>query len=234
MTVHVLPPPSVRPARLDLFLPVHKGLRLALADLVVRMGQADFSDERAAGDVVDHLRRVTAFCDDHKRAEDAILLPALLTRLTGDLPNIAHAHESQARHVEELSATADALLAAPPGARAVVGRTLYLHFASFAGENLAHMTEEEQVLSPLFERLFSEEEVRALHADVMTFLDRAAHGRGAPYILRALTRHERVGLVMGAIATMPKADVLALVDVVRPALGDADLADLLARTGLAS
>lgn len=234
MTAQPVPPPSARPPRLDLFLPVHKGLRLALADLLTQLGSTDFYDPRATGAVVDRLELVTAFCDDHKQTEDAIVLPALLARLSGELPSIAHAHQDQARHIDELRATAKALLGAPASTRPIVGRTLYLHFSTFTADNLAHMAEEEQMLSPLFERLFSEEEVRGIHARAMAFLPPAAHARGAPFILRALTRPERAAMVTGALATMPRELVLGLVDVVRPALAESDLADLLERTGLSS
>lgn len=227
-------PPSVRPARLDLFQSVHKGLRLALADLTCRMGATDFTDPQAAAEIARQLDLVTAFCTDHKQAEDALILPALLTRLSGSLPSIATAHEDQARHIEELRATGAALVEGPASTRPVVGRTLYLHFSAFAGENLVHMTEEEQVLSPLFERLFTDEEVREIHGKVMAYLPQEAHARGAPFILRALNRPERIGLVTGALATMPRAAVLGLVEVVRPALPADDLADLLAATGLSS
>lgn len=234
MTAQPVSPPSTRPPRLDLFLPVHKGLRLALADLLLQLGSTDFYDPRAATAAVDQLELVTAFCDDHKRTEDAIVMPTLLTRLSGQLPSIAHAHEDQARHIEELRATGKALLNAPATTRPIVGRTLYLHFSTFTAENLAHMAEEEQVLSPLFERLFSEDEVRGIHAKAMAFLTPAAHGRGAPFILRALSRPERVNMVTGALATMPREVVIGLVEVIRPTLPADDFTDLLSRTGLSS
>lgn len=220
--------------RFDLFLPVHKGLRLALADLLLEMGRADFHDARGAERVVDQLEHVTAFCDDHKGAEDAIVLPALLGRLTGQLPSITRAHEEQARHLEELRATSKALLDAPASVRPIIGRTLYLHFSTFTGDNLVHMAEEEQVLSPLFDRLFTEEELRAIHGQVMASLTMEQHARGAPFILRALSRPERVSMVSGALATMPRELVLGLVDVVRPSLPADDVTDLLSQTGLSS
>ncbi len=218
--------------RLDLFQPVHKGLRLALADLLLDMGRTDFHDARATRAIVERLELVTAFCDDHKAAEDTVVLPALLARLSGPLPSITRAHADQARHVEELRATGKALLDAPESVRPIVGRTLYLHFSSFTGEVLSHMAEEEQVLSPLFERLFDEDEEKAIHAEVMAGLTMEQHARGAPFILRALSRPERVRMVSGALATMPRAVVLGLVDVVSPALPADDVTHLLSQTGL--
>src|SRR5437868_4802511 len=85
-------------------------------------------------------------------------------------------------------------LRADSNPRPLVGRTLYLHFGTFVAENLLHMAEEEQVVMPLFERLFSEEEVRGIHQRVMAKLTPQEYGRAVRYVLRATNRPERAAL----------------------------------------
>lgn len=198
--------------RTDLFLSIHKAIRFALADLLARMGQADFADEQAAQRITSDLALVLALCEDHRRTEDEIVFPNLRSRMSGDLVSILDEHEDQSRIVEELLAASRTLLAESAANRPIVGRTLYLHFSKFVGELLGHMAEEEQVASPLFERLFSEEEVRAIHAKVMGFLSIEEHLRGARFIMKAVNRPERVAMMTGALMLFPKEAVVALVD----------------------
>ena len=198
--------------RTDLFLSIHKAIRFALADLLARMGQADFADEQASQRIASDLELVLALCEDHRRTEDEIVFPNLRSRMSGDLVAILDDHEDQTRIVEELLAASRTLLAESAANRPVVGRTLYLHFTKFVGELLAHMAEEEQVASPLFDRLFSEEEVRAIHAKVMGFLSIDEHLRGARFIMKAVNRPERLAMMTGALMLFPKEAVVALVD----------------------
>lgn len=198
--------------RFDLFLAVHKGIRLALADLLTRMGSTDFTDAAAAERIAEDLGLVLALCEDHRRTEDEVIFPNLRSRMSGDLVSILDDHEDQSRIVSELTAAARTLLAESAENRPRVGRTLYLHFSKFVGGLLAHMAEEEQVASPLFERLFSQEEILGVHAKVMAFLTIEEHFRGAKFILRGINRPERVALMTGALALFPKEAVVALVD----------------------
>jgi iron-sulfur cluster repair protein YtfE (RIC family) len=198
--------------RFDLFLVIHKGIRLALADLLTRMGSTDFSDAAAAERIATDLGAVLLLCEDHRRTEDEIVFPNLRSRMSGDLVAILDDHDEQPRIVEELLAASRTLVAESPENRPRVGRMLYLHFSKFVGELLAHMAEEEQVASPLFDRLFSQEEVMGIHAKVMAHLTIEEHFRGAKFILRAINRPERVAVMTGALAVFPKEAVVALVD----------------------
>lgn len=203
---------SMSTPRFDLFLAIHKGIRLALTDLLGRMGSTDFADQASAERIVTDLGLVLALCEDHRRSEDEVVFPNLRSRMSGDLVAIADDHAEQPRIVEELLAASRTLLSESADNRPRVGRVLYLHFSKFVGELLAHMAEEEQVASPLFERLFSQEEVMGIHAKVMAFLTIEEHFRGAKFILRAVNRPERVALMTGALALFPKEAVVALVD----------------------
>lgn len=198
--------------RFDLFLAIHKGIRLALADLLSRMGSTDFTDAAAAQRIASDLALVLALCEDHRRTEDEVVFPNLRSRMSGDLVTIADDHQDQARIVRELTAASTTLVGESEENRPRAGRVLYLHFTKFVGELLAHMAEEEQVASPLFDRLFSQEEVMAIHGKVMAFLTIEEHFRGAKFILRAVNRPERVALMTGALAVFPKEAVVALVD----------------------
>jgi iron-sulfur cluster repair protein YtfE (RIC family) len=220
--------------RFDPFGPIHKAIRFALTQLLCRMGSTDFREPGRAEAIAKELELVTALSDDHLRTEEAIVLPALRSRLAGDLATVDAAHRHHGRLVSELRASAAAVVSVPAERRAVAGRTLYLHFGTFVSESLAHMSDEELVVSPLLERFFTDDELRSLHASVMAMLTLEEHARGARFLLPALSPRERVALVEDAIATLPREAVLALLEIARPTMQEGDLAELLALTGLAA
>jgi iron-sulfur cluster repair protein YtfE (RIC family) len=226
-------PLSTRPHRFDLFGPIHKAIRYALADLLSRMGTTDFGDDAAFRRVVHELEAVTSLCESHLRVEEKVLLPALGARLSGGIDTIHLAHEAQGRFVAELHASAAALLEATPPARALIGRSLYLHFGTFMADLLVHMAEEEQVIQPLFDRLFTDAEVRALYVAALRSVTPEEHMAAAPYLLAAVTPVERGAMIRGIVESFPRDAVLAMVEGARSRLPADAVPELLLLSGLA-
>lgn len=208
---------SVRPPRVDIVGPVHKAIRLAMADLLVRMGRTDFSEEAEAIAVAEELRNLLAYCEAHLRHEDGIVAPFAKTRLPGGLAAFED-HRAHEVRIAELRAQAEALVVERPELRARVGHALYLHFSVFVGDNLAHMAEEERVLMPLLQRFFDDGELRELHARVMAAVAPAERAYSAQFLYRALSGPERRGLVASAAASMPLEVVLGLIEAGRGAV----------------
>jgi hemerythrin-like domain-containing protein len=185
--------------RIDLLGPIHKAIRCALADLLAQMGTTSFADANAASRIADMLEEVIDLCEDHRGHEDRLVLPVLAQRLQGTLDRIFEAHGAQPRMVAELRALAATLRTSEPELRAVVGRTLYLHFTTFAAELLLHMAEEEQVLVPLVEKRFSDDELRALHGKLMAALTMTERLRATPWMIRGTNALERAAILQGAM-----------------------------------
>jgi hemerythrin-like domain-containing protein len=186
--------------RIDLFGPIHKAIRCALADLLSQMGATSFANPAAATRIAEHLEEVTDLCEDHRGHEERHLLPAVADRLQGSLAGIHAAHLTQPVVVAELRALADRLRTTGDEQRQVVGRTLYLHFSTFAAELLLHMAEEEQVLQPLLEKLFSDDELRAIHGKLLGSLTIAERLRATPWMIRGTNAVERAALLQAAMA----------------------------------
>ena len=169
------------------FGPIHNAIRFALADLLVAMGRASFRSEAETQRVVADLEEVLAFCASHLDHEDRFVFPRLATRLTGPLDSIVAAHTAQPRMIAELRALGGALLKTDCEKRALVGRTLYLHYSAFVGDALLHMAEEEQFVEPLMLRLFTEEELDEIQENI--------RGALTPDEITRVTR-----FVMGSVA----------------------------------
>ena len=227
------PPSTLRaPGRVDLFGNIHKGIRLALTDLLGRMGNAVFADPATEARIVAQLDEVVTFCEDHRTHEDRLVLPVLGERLHGTLDSVHAAHACQPVHVAELRALADALRTASEDRKQLVGRTLYLHFSTFAAELLLHMAEEERVIQPLLERSFSDDELSAIQGELIASLTPAEKMRAAPWLLRGTNRVERALFLRGVAATAPRAVVDVFLGVARGVLSETDYADLVSSAGL--
>lgn len=224
---HDLVPVSVRPARFDLFGRIHKAIRLAMSELLVRMGETSFADAKASGAICQDLRELLSFCDAHLAHEEEVVAPAARERLLGGM-DAFDSHGEHTRLVAELRAQIDALENAPAGLRTRVGKTLYLHFSTYVGESLVHMAEEERVIMPLLERFFDDDELRALSNAIRARATPAEVAFSGPRLLRAINPHERRALVYDAAQTMPRGSALRLLGGLRGRLPDGELDELVA------
>jgi hypothetical protein len=196
------PPPSTHraPPRLDLFGPIHKAIRCALGELLTVLGATSFSDEAAVASAVAQLEDVIELCEDHRGHEDDFVMSALADRLRGKLDSMQRAHADQPVVVAQLRALATTLQTTAHDLRPIAGRTLYLHFSTFAADLLLHMAEEEQVVQPLLERSFTDDELRGVHARLMASLTPAQRARAGKWLMRALNPVERAALFGAAPA----------------------------------
>ena len=153
--------------RHDLYGPIHKGIRLALSDLLVRLGQADFADEAAARELLGALRRQLVLSAGHLHHEEVEIHGALEARAPGATLTLEADHDHHRRAFETLEAAIAGVEAAPAAERAAPARQLYLAFSQFAAADFAHMAEEELVVLPLLHRLFTDEELIGMEARIV-------------------------------------------------------------------
>jgi hypothetical protein len=181
------PPPSTLRAlpRVDLFGPIHRAIRCALSELLVAMGATCLSDEAAVSHLLEQLDEALVLCEDHRGHEDGFVMSALAERLRGKLDSMERAHAGQPVIVAELKALATTLRTTGEAFRPVAGRTLYLHFSTFVADLFLHMAEEEQVVQPLLERSFTDDELRDVHARLLASLTPAQMERGGKWMMRA-------------------------------------------------
>lgn len=153
--------------RHDLYGPIHKGIRLALSDLLVRLGQADFAHEAAASALLAGLRRQLVLSGEHLHHEEVAIHAALEARAPGSTLTLEADHDHHRRAFTTLEAAIAAVEAAPAAERAAPARDLYLAFSQFAAADFAHMAEEELVVLPLLHRLFDDEELIGIEASIV-------------------------------------------------------------------
>jgi len=227
-------PASTRGPRPELFTPIHKAIRLAMSDVLARLGGTDFADDAASRAATAELRQVLLFCGSHLEHEERFVKPAAVERLPGGVVEAFEEHAEQALVVGELRALADAVDGAGPSTRTVTAHSLYLHFSRFVAQNLAHMADEEQVLAPLLERFFTPAEILEVHGRIQAAITPEERRISGPYMLRACSPGERRFLVAAMLKVAPKEAVMAALGSFRGAVPDATIDDLLAFCGGAS
>jgi hypothetical protein len=205
--------------RHDIYGPIHKGIRLALSNLVVRIGSTDFADAEATRDSIAALRRQMALSASHLAHEEEHIHTALEARAEGATLTLLADHDHHRRAFDGIEAMMQAIEAAPAEARATLGRQLYLAFSQFVAADFAHMAEEEMVILPLLHRLFSDEELIAIEGAIVAALPPEKMMVYLQLAIPAMNGPERVGFLAFVRGGAPAGAFEAILNfAVRPTL----------------
>lgn len=184
------------PPRLDLYGPLHKGLRACLCAALLRVAQTDGSDLSALALTLAEVEALLQLCRAHLEHEEAVLHPAIEARLPGGARRSAEEHQVHRRSFEALRAQLQAVReAGAPAACASALRQLHARLALFVAENLEHMHIEETVNQPALWATCDDAELQALHERLLAAPDPDALRRLLYWMLPALGPLERAGLL---------------------------------------
>ena len=187
----------------DFYYAVHKGIRLANARLLVRLGRTDAGDDaevaRTMADVRDHLVMGLS----HLTHENAEIHSALERRAPGASD---HAGEDHAHHEEafgEIEALVREVERTPMPFRAEALRRLYQRFALFVADDLQHMHEEETELMPLLVKHFTKAERDAIEHRIVSNIPFEKNVLFMRAMLPAASLSERRAMLDGMAGAMP-------------------------------
>jgi hemerythrin-like domain-containing protein len=214
-------------ATFDFYGPVHKGLRLAQSQMLTRLGACSGEDPEALADLLGDLVSLLHMAEHHLENEDRWVHTALEARAPGAALRLAQGHAQHRETFEALEALIGQAETAPAAARPSVLRQLYLRFSLHVAEDLTHMAEEEQLLLPILQSLFTDAELQGVEDRILSDLtahEVIAFGR---FMIPAATQGERIAMLSAMRATAPaEAFEAILTQAARPALSPADYAHL--------
>ena len=220
------------PARMDLYVSIHKALRHFMSDTLTRIGRIDVADRADRDAALAQLEELLGLCRDHLRHENEFVHTAIEARQPAGSRRIAEEHAEHADSIAALQGEAAALRESH-GEGAVRGALrLYRHLALFVAENFQHMHIEETVHNALLWQHYSDAELAALHGRLLASIPPQGHVLVARWMVPASTPAERAQIVGGAKAQMPPEALLGLMGVVRPHLDDAGWAKLAIAIGI--
>lgn len=208
-------------ARVDLFGPVHKGLRASLAGTAALAARTDFARPEEAAELTAAARRLLGFLEEHAAQEDAVLMPEL-QRVAAEL----HA-DLQAEHVRteglqrELAQHLDRLAGASEAERVSLGRRIHERLWRIAAEHLRHMEREETAANRVLWAHFDDGALKALHGRILGAIPPARFAEWSGIILPSLSLPERAAMVAGLAASVPPAVFQQITAPARDALGPA-------------
>ncbi|MGZ3418642.1 MAG: hypothetical protein ACXVEE_12290 [Polyangiales bacterium] len=194
----------VAPPLVDLYGPVHKGLRFAFGRTLTILGTADAGDPESVRAGLDAVRKLLFVCLSHLEHENHYVLAAIAARRPGAEAALAHDHEEHLAAMASLRAEVtrcEAGLHGVPDAHAL--HQLYLQVAFFVGENLAHMNEEETLAQPLLHEIYTADELRDLERRLVSSLTPEELGAFGPLMLAGQSRAGRIEMVAGPRSAMP-------------------------------
>ncbi|WP_207779288.1 hypothetical protein [Zavarzinia aquatilis] len=221
--------------RYDFYGPIHKGLRLGLSRLMLRLGSQDFTDSVSAAALLADLRAQLALSAAHLEHEETHLHKALDARLPGAARTLEDQHRGHQTRFAQLARLMAALEAAPVAEHPAHGHGLYLAFSAFVAEDFHHMHEEEAVTGPILHRLFADEELQAIEMTIIASLTPDENIAYMRLMLPAMTPAERAGLLSGMKAGAPAEAFAAVIELAaKPSLPARDFDRLAGELGIAA
>lgn len=131
-------------ARPSFYREIHKAIRSFLLDLVVRAGRVDWNDADAVAAFGREAEVIFELMLAHGHHEEEFVTPLLLRAAPEVAKILGSSHEDQDQAIEELRAQLRAIDTASPGAGSA-GHAFLLALSRFAGHNLVHMSDEEEI-----------------------------------------------------------------------------------------
>lgn len=222
------------PATHDFYGAIHKGLRLALSQLLVRLGAADPADADLAVLLAD-LRGQCTLSEHHLANEDQVIHAALEERAPGATRRLALDHEHHRDAFGEIEALIRQVEQADMSGKAHRLRALYLRFSLFVANDFAHMAEEEQLMLPILQSLFTDDELSHMEDRIVSALSPEEMVVFASLMIPAATRSDRLAMLDAIRANAPAEAFAAIIGhAARPTLSAADFAHLAEGLGLAA
>lgn len=189
--------------RLDLYGPVHKGLRALMFDTLTRLGRCDACDAPELAQALEAARTLLWVCERHLHHENAVVHAAMESRRPGSSAPTADDHAGHVDAIAALRAQVDATEAAAPAQRARAVYRLYLRFARFVAENLEHMEVEETHNAWRLRDAFDDAELARIHERVLESIPPEEMAVFMRWILAAVSHDERVAMLADMRANAP-------------------------------
>lgn len=210
------PGPAV--PRLDLYAGIHKAMRMAMSETLVRLGSTDAADSAQVRDTLGQVRALLDACIRHLEHENAFMHPALERARPGASAQIAAEHGQHADAVEELAELVQLAETSDGQARALALHRLYRALALFVAENFEHMHYEETEHNAVLWAHYTDAELMALHDTLVASIPPAEMMGTLGWLVPAMSAHERLEMFAGMRATAPAPAFEAALGVARSRL----------------
>lgn len=200
--------------RVDLFTPVHKGLRAMLYGLSARLQTNDFADVEATRMLVVDLENsfeaarsagciLCAFAH-HASTEESVIFPATAGTANALITDLIQEHHGLTRRELEIGEKARGLLSlATPEERIAAGVRVNQLANELFGAYIVHMNREETELVPVMQEQFTDQEQLTMQGGIIAKFPPNQLMALLGWMLPALNVTELTELIAGVKRTAP-------------------------------
>ncbi|MES2936976.1 MAG: hypothetical protein V4864_04795 [Pseudomonadota bacterium] len=217
--------------RFDMYGGIHKALRALMADTLLAVGRMDCEDNLELAQTTERVMRLLDICAGHLKHENDFIHAAIEARAPGASDRIGHEHAEHLRHIAQLGDTVAALRAAPAD-RAPLAKALYAELSLFIAENFQHMHVEETAHNAVLWARYTDAELVAIHDALVASIPPEEMMFTVRWLVPCMNPAERLGLLSDIRGKAPAPAFEAMLNVVRPHLGEGEWAKLARGLGL--
>lgn len=189
--------------RYDLYLNIHRALRLYLTDTLVRIGRLDADDDENRAAALGQLRDMLEICELHIEDENRFVHAALEARRPGSSARIAAEHVEHQQAIAALRADAVRLGQGEGVERQAAAVALYRRLALFVAENFEHMHVEETAHMQALWADYGDDELMGIEQQIVASIPPILMGRLLEWFMPALPHGERLAMLAGMRAHAP-------------------------------
>jgi hemerythrin-like domain-containing protein len=143
----------------------HKYVSFALNDLQRLIGRTDFRASQEVANVIHAFDEAMQMLKGHAHYEEERLHPLLKQKNSATFARVQADHEELDGNIAHLKQLLEKIVkSAAPAEQVEVGYQFYLAYMKFVADNLLHLHEEETILLPELQRLYTDAELKVVEA----------------------------------------------------------------------
>jgi hemerythrin-like domain-containing protein len=177
--------------RYNSFNIIHKGLRAALYQTALQLQQTDFTESDQIEDAINKVREIVLLFEGHAHKEDHFVLPLINEYEPSVVATFNAEHQKDEQLGVELEGAVKKLSQSSTSQEMLVaGGELTTSFVRFMVFNLEHMAKEEDIINQILWRYYSDDEIKAVVAQISQSTPPWMHDFYAKWMLRGISNGE--------------------------------------------
>jgi hypothetical protein len=220
------------PTTIDPYRDIHKGIRSVLFSVTSEAGRINPADHDARVVFAAHVDAATDLLEVHAEHEDTFIQPALEEYAPSLALEIAHAHASLAGRVTALRAAAGGMVAVNSGSERATLHQLYLDFAHFTSDYLAHQEMEERIVTPTLLAAIGDDELRRIDEELVANIPPDVLSAGLAVMFPAMNIDDRADMLGGMQSGAPPEVFAGIWALAQSVLDTSDALAIAERLGL--
>ncbi len=208
--------------RREIYHLVHKGLRAAMGEALVRLGRVDSVSPDSVEGALGTVENLLTMCREHLEHENECLHTAMEAVVPGSSRRCADDHAHHEKAIAGLAERVAEARKAAPAARERALKVIYRLLAIFVAENIEHMEIEESANTETLWQHYSDDEILAIEHKIHARIKPERMMAWLRWILPNVSRQQRAVMMKGMQAGMPPELFGNILEMVKPHLTEAE------------